>query len=225
MPNPRTKVRRGSRYTKKVTFDDVWASLDRLEKLQEDDRKAMERAREKGEKESEEMKRAMQEAHERTEKAIEETQKAMKETQRIVGDLGNRFGDFSEAALVPDLREQFRKYRFNFTRLNEHVKLNDAELDIHTEIDAFLENGVEAIAVEVKSALKKPDVDYHIARMEKLRKYADSRGDKRKFYGAMAATVVDDEARLYALQQGFYLIEPSGESIKIIEPVTPAKSW
>jgi hypothetical protein len=207
MPNPRTKVKRGSRYTKKVTFEDVWASLDRLEKLHEESKK-----------ESEEMKRAMKETHEETEKAI-------KETQRIVGDIGNRFGDFSEATLVPDLREQFRKYHFNFTRLNEHVKLNDGELNIHTEIDAFLENGVEAIAVEVKSALKKPDVDYHIARMEKLRKYADSRGDKRKFYGAMAATVIDDDTRLYTLQQGLFLIEPSGESVKIAEPISPAKAW
>ena len=154
-----------------------------------------------------------------------EAEKALQRAEKIVRDLGNRFEDFSDDTFVPDLKEQFKKYNFDFNRLNEHVKINDKKLDIHTEIDAFLENGVDAIAVEVKTYLKKSDVDYHIGRMEKLRKYADSRGDTRKFYGAMAATVINDDARLYALEQGFYLIEPSGESIKIVEPVSPAKSW
>ena len=207
MSTTRTKVKRSSKYKKKVTFEDVWATLDRLDRLQEETQKSLQETR-----------KAMKETHEETEKAI-------KKTQKIVGDLGNRFGDFSEATLVPDLKEQFKKYDFNFDRLNEHVKINNNKLDIHTEIDALLENGVEAIAVEVKTFLKKSDVDYHIGRMEKLRKYADARGDTRKFYGAMAATIIDDNARLYALQQGFYLIEPSGESIKIVEPVPPAKFW
>jgi hypothetical protein len=46
-----------------------------------------------------------------------------------------------------------------------------------------------------------------------MRKYADLHGDKRAFLGAVAGIVVTDEARDYALNQG-YLIEPSGESPK-----------
>jgi hypothetical protein len=51
-----------------------------------------------------------------------------------------------------------------------------------------------------------------------MRVYADLRGDKRVFLGALAGVVVTDEARKYALDHGFYLIEPSGENISIIAP-------
>jgi hypothetical protein len=61
--------------------------------------------------------------------------------------------------------------------------------------------------------------------MEKLRRHADLHGDTRKFFGAMAAAVIDKDTRTYALRQGFYLIEPSGESVKIVPPASAAKSW
>jgi uncharacterized Zn ribbon protein len=156
---------------------------------------------------------------------LDSVAKALKETQKIVGHLGNRFGDFAEATLVPDLKEKFKKYDFAFGKIGENIKMDDDEHDIHAEIDAFLENGVEAMAVEVKVTLKKSDVDDHIRRMEKIRQYADLHNDTRKFFGAMAATVVDKDTKRYALSEGFYFIEPSGESVKIVPPVSTAKSW
>ena len=41
---------------------------------------------------------------------------------------------------------------------------------------------------------------------------------KRTFLGAVAGVVVTDKVREYALNQGFYLIEPSGESFNITPP-------
>ena len=58
-----------------------------------------------------------------------------------------------------------------------------------------------------------------------MRKYADWRGDKRTFLGAVAGVVVTDEARNYALDQGLYLIEPSGESFNITPPNGKPKEW
>ena len=37
--------------------------------------------------------------------------------------------------------------------------VNNDEHDIHAEIDAFLENGTQAMAVEVKAKLQTSDVD------------------------------------------------------------------
>ena len=150
---------------------------------------------------------------------------ALKQTQKIVGDIGNRFGDFSEVSLVPDLKEKFRKYNYSFEKTTWHVSIEDYKNDIHAEIDAMLENGNEAMIVEVKSTLKRNDVDDHVRRMEKVRRYFDSKNDKRKFFGAIAAMVVDKDTRLYALREGFYLIEPSGESVRIVAPGSAAKSW
>jgi hypothetical protein len=89
----------------------------------------------------------------------------------------------------------------------------------------MLENGDKAMLVEIKNKLTIERIDKHIDRLEKMRKYADLHGDKRTFLGAVAGVVVTDEARDYALSQGFYLIEPSGESFNITPPQGSPKEW
>ncbi|GHV62774.1 hypothetical protein AGMMS49587_10630 [Spirochaetia bacterium] len=57
------------------------------------------------------------------------------------------------------------------------------------------------------------DIDEHIERMEKLRKVADLRNDKRKYLGAIAGVIFGDSEETYALKNGFYVIEPSGDTL------------
>ncbi|MDR0494052.1 MAG: hypothetical protein LBG95_00270, partial [Treponema sp.] len=87
------------------------------------------------------------------------------------------------------------------------------------------ENGDKAMLVEAKTQLTVERINKHIERLEKMRKYADLHGDKRAFLGAVAGVVVTDEARGYALNQGFYLIEPSGENFNITPPNGKPKEW
>jgi uncharacterized Zn ribbon protein len=158
-------------------------------------------------------------------KAHKETEAALKETQRIVGDLGNKFGDEAEYTLIPGLPEKFKQFGFDFGAISRNKKINNNEHNIHAEIDAFLENGTQAMAVEVKAKLQTADVDSHIKRMEKLRRYADLYGDRRELFGAVAATVVHEKERDYALENGFYVIEPSGEDVKVTEPDSNPGVW
>ena len=163
-------------------------------------------------------------AHTELEKAHKETVKAHKETEKVLGRLGIKLGDISEATLLPDLPEKFKQFGFSFQVINRNRKIADDEHGIRAEIDGFLENGSQAMAVEVKTTLKRDEVDYHVERMEKIRRYADLHDDKRQFFGAIAATVIDEDVRRYALKQGFYLIEPSGEDVKIEKPASH-KAW
>jgi hypothetical protein len=181
---------------KKVTLEDVWRTIDEVAK-----------------------------AHKETEKAQEETQKALKETQRIVGDLGNRFGDLAERTLLPDLVDQFERFGFAFGKLSHNVKWKKKEYKLAMELDALLENGKQAMVVEVKAKLDKADVDEQIERMEKVRRYADLDGDTRQFFAAMAAMTAGDRAIEYALAKGFYLIMPSGEDVKITKPTSEPRVW
>jgi hypothetical protein len=192
---------------KKVTLDDVWVTINEIGKAHK------------------ETEAAFKEAHAETEAAIKETQAALKETQRIVGDLGNKFGDEAEYTLIPGLPEKFKQFGFDFGAMSRNRKINNDKHNIHAEIDAFLENGAQAMAVEVKAKLQKADVDEHIKRMEKLRKYADLHGDKREYFGALAATVVNEKVKDYALESGFYVIEPSGEDVKVTKPDSAPGVW
>jgi hypothetical protein len=94
----------------------------------------------------------------------------------------------------------------------------DRKHNIFTEVDAFLENGDKVMIVETKVAPDMNDVDKHGERMEKMRRYADLRGDSRIYLGAIAGVVIDDSVSKYILQNGFYVVEPSGKTFNIIKP-------
>ncbi|GHV38360.1 hypothetical protein AGMMS49546_08620 [Spirochaetia bacterium] len=157
--------------------------------------------------------RKMQETREQ----IKETARQMKETDKQLGKLGNRFGEMVEYMVVPNLVTKFNELGFTFTKANR-TKITDKEHDIFTEVDAFLENGDKVMIVETKSKPNIDDINDHIERMEKLRKYADLHEDKRKYLGAIAGLVFGDSEKTYALKKGFYVIEPSGDTFNITEP-------
>jgi hypothetical protein len=197
-----------------VTLDDVWAGFAELQNVHKETEKGLQELRD-----------AQQKAQEKTEKDWQELRRTVKKTSRIVGDLGNRFGENAEYTLVPGLPEKFRQLKLDFDSMSRNKKINDKKHNIHAEVDAYLENGGQTMGVEVKSKLQKADVDNHIKRMEKLRAYADLHGDKRDLYGALAAIIVNDEEREYALENGFFVIEPSGEDVKVTEPASSPRIW
>ena len=146
-------------------------------------------------------------------------------TDQQIGKLTNLFGEFTESMIAPALCEKFSEFGYIFERNNTRAVFTDHKNGISFEVDAMLENGDKAMLVEVKTQLTAERVNKHIERLEKMRRFADLRGDKRTFLGAVAAVVVPDEARDYALSQGFYLIEPSGENFYITPPNGKPKEW
>ncbi|MDR2053781.1 MAG: hypothetical protein LBP80_10235 [Treponema sp.] len=72
--------------------------------------------------------------------------------------------------------------------------------------------------VEIKATPSVKDVNDHIARMEKLRKYADLHKDSRKYLGAIAGVVMSDSVKNNALKKGFFVMIPSGDTFNIIKP-------
>jgi hypothetical protein len=206
---------RAKRRAKKVTIDDVWAVIESVDQQL---------------KEIAEVHKEVVEAHKETEKAQQEVaeaqkemQKALAQTDRIVGGLGNRLGSMAEHMMTPDLVSKFGKLGFSFTKLS-NIKLAEKNT-MYAEIDVLLENSRQAMVVEVKVNLRPEDVDDHTRRMEKIRAYADSHGDTRQFLGALSALVIDENSRIYALKQGFFIIEPSGEDVKVIPPLSKPKIW
>jgi hypothetical protein len=50
-------------------------------------------------------------------------------------------------------------------------------------------------------------------------------GDTRQFFAAMAAMTASDRTIEYALTNGFYVIMPSGEDVKITKPASEPRVW
>ena len=54
--------------------------------------------------------------------------------------------------------------------------------------------------------------------MEKVRAHADYHNDKRKYLGAIAGMVFNENEKKFTMNNGFYIIEPSGDTFIITAP-------
>jgi hypothetical protein len=195
----KTPVKKSKKTAKKVSWDEIQAGFKELHELHKETEKAQKEAW----------------------AAIRETQQAVKETQKNVGGINNTLGSMVEHILTPSLPQKFKKFGYSFIRLASY----SYTAGVWAQIDGMLENGTQAMAVEVKMTLRQIDVDDHINRMEKIRKYADEHGDNRQFIGAIAAIITDETTKNYALKKGLFVIEPSGEDVKVTKPDTEPRVW
>ena len=199
-----------SSYPKNVSFEQVWATLDRVAEMQE---KTVQR--------QEEIDRILKENAVRQEK----NDRQIEEYNKRFGDFTNRFGDIVEYMLAPNMRDKFKELGLYFPKANRNSDVSDYDNKIFLEIDVMLENGGKAMLVEIKTKLTNDHVNDHIERLEKMRKYADLHGDNRKFLGALAGVIVPENVKDYALSLGFFLIEPTGENLNITSPYNKPKEW
>ena len=170
-----------------------------------------------------------QKEHEKWLKEHEESRKEldrrMKETDKQIGDLGNRFGEMVEHLVAPSIKEKFNALNFNFDIVSQNQKISNNGRTL-AEIDLLLENDDLAIAVEVKANPSEKDVDKHVHRMEVLSQKADAKKDKHKYQGAIAGAVMSGEVRDYAHKTGFYVIEQTGDTVRINIPEGfKAREW
>jgi len=237
----RRNLRRVSRSGKVPSFRTVWMSLQETDrqmketdrKMQETDRQFKERVeqyeREKKARDEqyEREKKARDEQYEREKKArAKQYEREKKETDRIIGELGNRFGELVEHLVVPSINEKFNEMGFTFETISQNLVIKDSSKKCLAEIDILLENGDTVIAVEVKSRPLQKDVEKFVEKMGVLRNRADIRRDERKYQGAIAGAVMNNEVRDYAHKTGFYVIEQTGDTVMInIPPNFKPREW
>jgi hypothetical protein len=146
---------------------------------------------------------------------------------KAIGRLGNKIGELIEHFMAADIVHKFNTLGYVFTKAGRRIIYRDHAGRFLTEVDILLENGEYALAVEVKTDISTEDIKDHVQRMAILRSYAEERRDTRRYIGAVAGGIVREPVRDYALKNGFYVIEQSGETIRIRKPEAPnqIKIW
>jgi hypothetical protein len=202
-----------------LNFEKVWAMFQETIKENERQRQESERRRQE---QLEEDERRWQEERKETLRILQESKK---ELDRKMGDLGRKFGIMIEHMMIPNMIEKFRQLGYVFEKSSPNVLIQDEKNEIYAQIDLFLENGDSAMVVEVKVQPNTGDIREHVERMEKLRQYADLHHDGRALFGALAGAIIPKNVRDYALKQGLYIIEQSGDTVNIIAPPGKPKAW
>jgi hypothetical protein len=166
-------------------------------------------------------------------KLSEEKAASDREFKRFSRDLGRKLGEFSnvlglyaEAQTKERIRKMFGKLGIELRSMSTHYVEEDGQGGFLYEIDILLYNTIYAIAVEVKNQLKKDDVDDHLARLDKCITSPPRGTEGKILLGAVATMIISQEVETYAKRKGFYVIKPSGKSVKIANDASfKPKEW
>jgi len=233
--NPATiRRRKRNRIGRGLTFEKVWATIERNAKEAEKraaeweaklQKEAEQRQKSAAEREAERQKKAAEREKEaeKRRKEFEEWKKAnersIKALNYQMGGLHNSFGEMAEYMVAPGVVDLFNDIGYHITEdVTPNKRIRDEKKNIRAEIDLYMGNGDYIIAVEVKTSLGKDDIEHHQRRLEILREYINRTGDRRKIIGGMAVAVLDEAGRKAVLDAGFYLLEPSGDMMKMNLP-------
>jgi hypothetical protein len=230
-----------------LTFEQVWAAMmesDRKfqamsqeadKRQQEFDKKFQESKAEhdrmiaESDRRQQEAERQTQETKQRIQEMsaeVEKTTQAVKELSKNVGGVNKSFGRLLEEMYSARLWDKFAGIGYDFTCGCQRKKFRENEQSI-AEADLFLENGLYAMVVEVKTDLTTEDVNEHLERIATIRDYMDRHGDKRHLVGAVAGGIAPESVVRYAQKKGLYVVVWSGDAATIAEALSSfkAREW
>ncbi len=150
-----------------------------------------------------------------TREQMRETDKKMRETDKKIKALTNLFtsqwGKLMEALIMPSCLKLFRVRGINVSQTYTNIVIDKENRKI-AEFDIVLSNGTEIVVVEVKTTMKKEDVDYFLEKMARIRVFFPKWADM-KFYGALAAIKYDENTERLGYRHGLFILTNSGEGI------------
>ena len=185
-----------------LSFENVWAALMELKESQAETNRQIDK---------------LKESQADTDRIIKKTGRIVKENGRQIGGLHNSFGKLAEHLVAPGIAKRFNELGYKFESMaTKGLTIYGEKGKVKAEIDILLENGDFIIAVEVKSKVVSDDIDHHIRRLEILRE--SKRFEDRKIRGAIAGAIYDGELKAATLKEGLYVLEQSGDTMKLELP-------
>ena len=152
-----------------------------------------------------------------------ETAREIKAVNTSIGRLSNRLGEFVEEAVRPSAVRLFRERGIDVHEVHQNVT-SDREGSAF-EIDLLVVNNQDVVAIECKSNLSIDDVNEHLERLEKIKRFLPDHVNKR-VSGAVAGMVIPANVATYAIKKGLYVIGQNGEHLELRnEKSFTAKTW
>jgi hypothetical protein len=195
-----------------ITLDDIFAlfreSEQERKEYQRTSQQTFEQYRQTAEREMAELRKQS----DRTDQQIANLAVQVAQTNKQVGGLTSRWGEFVENLIKPAAARLFQEKGIDVHLTALRVTGQDDQGSI--EIDIIVENTTEVVAIEVKSHLEVRDVKRFLQTLERFKK-AFPKHKNDKLYGAVAGIKIDERVNEYAIQEGLFLIQPTGDSVII----------
>ena len=147
---------------------------------------------------------SQKEAARQMEISRKEVDKQIKQTQKQLGELGNKWGTFTEGMAIASIKKiLFEKFNIPVISQNVQKRMNGESI----EMDAFgYENSTinTAVIVEIKSHLREEAVEQIERIMEDFPKFFPDHAEK-KLYGILACVHAPDSIKNLLRKKGIYL--------------------
>jgi len=155
----------------------------------------------------------------------------VEELSNNLGYVSNNLGAVVEYIVIPQIRYSINTvggHSFTDVMADKKIRaiVNNIKKDV-TEVDVFLYNDTEAMAVEVKTSLNISNVNRHLNRLQKLREHEEKLDiTHKKLFGAIAGIIIDPKARELALKKGLYVVEiKEDEELLDVEKPETCGTW
>ena len=147
-----------------------------------------------------------------------ETDRLTKSNAKLIGDLGNKFGSFTEGMAFPSMEKVLRK-QFGMTTITTNYKTEYGPDTLEVDVLGIANGTVNAVVlVEVKSHLKERDIDQLLKNLDRFRRFHPEYNNK-KLFGILACVQGSQEVREKAITAGLYVASIHDE---VFELKTPA---
>jgi predicted RecB family endonuclease len=143
-----------------------------------------------------------------------ELEKLVATANAAVNNLTSRWGRFVENLVEPAAVRLFQERGIDVKETHKRMKVKRGDLAM--EIDIFVVDDQEAVAIEVKSHLTKVEVDEFLEELP-LFKQAFPAYKNYKIYGAVAGIEIDENVDRYAYKKGLFVIRQSGDTVEIAQ--------
>ncbi|AQG80131.1 DUF2203 family protein [Spirosoma montaniterrae] len=155
--------------------------------------------------------------HRERQQAKRETDKEINRVAKIVGDIGNKFGSFTEGMAFPSMERVLRR-KFGMTDVAMRYKTQRGGDTMEIDVLGLANGDVNtAVLVEVKSHLKERDIEQILQMLDRFVRFFPEHRHK-KIYGILAFVDGAEEVRQQATRAGLYTAPIHDEVFDLLRP-------
>ena len=206
---------KGRIMTKKATFEEL-QQIVRENALGLKELRVSQKELSESQKELSESQKELSESQKETDRQMKETDRQMEKTAHSLKELRELFtgqwGKLMESLVEGDLIKLLNSRNIEVKATSkEHERRLDGK---DYEIDIIAINGLEVVAVEVKTTLQLKDINHFIKKLHNFKRAFPEYKDK-KIYGAVAYLKANAGSNKYAEKQKLFVIRATGSSASI----------
>ncbi len=146
------------------------------------------------------------------------TEREIRQVNKQLGELGNKFGSFTEGMAWPSMEKILHK-RFGMNDISPRRKAHLNGKTLEVDVLAYDNTGKrdEVYIVEIKSHLKEEAIGQLLKVIADFPRFFPDLKD-RKIYGLIAAVDIPDDVRAAVIKNGLYLARLNDETFKLLVP-------